>query len=391
MIELEKALQILKKHLLPPGTEVVSLLDSPGRILAEALRADRDMPPFHKSSMDGFACRKEDLPGPLEVIEFIPAGRVPSLPVGRGQCSRIMTGGQAPEGADCVIMQEDVEKESEGRIRFTGKYNESYICRKGEDLKRGDILLQEGTLLDARHLGIIASVGKVEVEVSQRICAGILATGSELVDFKEVPEGAQIRNSNSLQLAAQVKRAGHDAEILGIIHDDRDRLRDKIAELTERYDLLLVTGGASVGELDLVPGVLQSLGFNSAFDRLAIQPGKPLTFAHREGKVCIGLSGNPVSCFVQFELLVRPFLTWSAGGEMPHRRIRCRMEEDYKRKKSDRLFFLPVVLRPQGVCAPVNYHGSGHLHALGDLAGFAEMPAGISKLNKGEVVDVRLI
>ncbi|MEA3462809.1 MAG: molybdopterin molybdotransferase MoeA, partial [Bacteroidota bacterium] len=273
MIELEKALQIVQKHLLSPGKEEVSLADSPGRILAEALRADRDMPPFDKSSMDGFACRKEDLPAPLEVLEFIPAGQVPSLPLGRGQCSRIMTGGQVPDGADCVIMQEYVEKESEGRIRFTGTYSESYICRKGEDLKKGDILLREGTLLDARHLGIIASVGKVEVKVRQRICAGILATGSELVDFEKVPEGAQIRNSNSIQLTAQVKRAGHDAKLLGIVRDEKDKLTQKISELMEHYDLLLVTGGASVGELDLVPDILQSLGFNSAFDRLAIQPG----------------------------------------------------------------------------------------------------------------------
>lgn len=391
MIELEKALQIVRKHLLSPGREQVSLADSPGRYLAEDLRADRDMPPFHKASMDGYACRKEDLPGPLEVLELLPAGQVPSKQVGAGQCSRIMTGGQVPEGADCVIMQEYVELESDGRIRFKGSYSESYICRKGEDLKKGDLLLKEGTLLEPQHLGMMAAVGKSEALVTRRIHAGILATGSELVDVAEVPVGAQIRNSNSMQLAAQVERAGHKAELLSIVRDDKEELAEKISGLMERFELLLITGGASVGEFDLVPGVLQDLGFSSEFDRVAVQPGKPLTFAQGKGKVCFGLSGNPVSCFVQFEMLVKPFLCWSAGGDLQYRRIRCRMENGFTRKRSDRLFFLPVVLRPGGGCAPVEYHGSAHLHALGELAGFAELAAGKSTLMRGEEVDVRLI
>jgi len=391
MIELEKALQILKKHLLSPGKETVPLSASPGRYLAEDLRADRDMPPFHKASMDGFACRKADLPGPLDVLELLPAGQVPTERLGAGQCSRIMTGGQVPEGADCVIMQEYVEKESDKRIRFNGSYSESYICRKGEDLKKGAFLLKEGTFLEPQHLGMMAAVGKSRLLVTRRISAGILATGSELVDVAQVPEGAQIRNSNSMQLAAQVQRAGHTAELSGIVRDDKDLLAEKISALMERFDLLLVTGGASVGEFDLVPGVLRDLGFSSEFDRVAVQPGKPLTFAQGKGKVCFGLSGNPVSCFVQFEMLVKPFLCWSAGGDLPHRRIRCRMENGFTRRKSDRLFFLPVVLRPGGGCAPVEYHGSAHLHALGKLAGFAELAAGKTTLKRGEEVDVRLI
>jgi len=388
---LEKALQIVRKHLLSPGKETVPLADSPGRYLAEDLRADRDMPPFHKAFMDGFACRKEDLPGPLEVLELLPAGQVPSKQVSAGQCSRIMTGGQVPEGADCVIMQEYVVMESGERIRFNGIYSESFICRKGEDLKKGEILLKEGILLEAQHLGMMAAVGKSRVEVTRRIHVGIMATGSELVEVAEIPVGAQIRNSNSMQLAAQVERAGHTAELVGIVRDDKNLLAKKISGLMEHFDLLLLTGGASVGEFDLVPGVLQDQGFSLEFERVAMQPGKPITFAQRDGKVCIGLSGNPVSCFVQFEMLVKPFLCWSNGGDLPHRHIRCRMEEGFSRRKSDRLFFLPVVLRPGGGCAPVEYHGSAHLHALGMLAGFAELPAGISTLKRGEEVDVRLI
>jgi molybdopterin molybdotransferase len=162
MVELEKALQTLGKHLLSPGRERIELADASGRFLAEELRADRDMPPFHKASMDGYACRKEDLPGPLEVLEMLPAGQVPSRAVGRGQCSRIMTGGQVPQGADCVIMQEEVDTEPGGRIRFTGSYSESYISRQGEDLRRGDLLLEKGTWLEAQHLGMLAAAGNTQ-------------------------------------------------------------------------------------------------------------------------------------------------------------------------------------------------------------------------------------
>ena len=391
MIELEEALVKIRDHLLLPATETISLEDAPGRFLVTSLRADRDMPPFHKSSMDGYACRREDLSASLEVLETLPAGQVPSQSVGPGQCSRIMTGGQVPEGADCVIMQEFVEVEKGERIRFTGKDAENHINKKGEDLRKGDVILEKGTLLGPQHLGMMAAMGIRELEVAQKVRTGILATGSELVEYEEVPTGAQIRNSNSVQLAAQVQRAGQEAKVLGIVRDDLDELSSRISEAMEHCDLLLVTGGASVGAYDLVPGVLKNLGFQLAFERVAMQPGKPVTFAHKEEKVCFGLSGNPVSSFLQFEWLVRPFLTWSSGGELPHRRIRCRIEKPFTRRKSDRLFFLPVVLRPGGGCAPVDYHGSAHLHALGDALGFAEMAKGKNKFDKGEEVDVRLI
>jgi molybdopterin molybdotransferase len=159
----------------------------------------------------------------------------------------------------------------------------------------------------------------------------------------------------------------------------------------EQVDLLVLTGGASVGETDLVPGVLKELGFHLEYDRVAIQPGKPVSFAHRNGKVCFGLSGNPVSSFVQFELLVRPYLEACAGAITVNRRIRIRLEKEYQRKRADRQFFLPVYFTQQGTCEPVDYHGSGHLHALDRAIGFAEIPAGKKAVMKGDLVDVRFI
>jgi molybdopterin molybdotransferase len=175
------------------------------------------------------------------------------------------------------------------------------------------------------------------------------------------------------------------------VKDHRENLAERISDSLEEVDLLILTGGASVGELDLVPGVLGELNFKLEFERVAIQPGKPVTFAHRNGKVCFGLSGNPVSSFVQFELLVRPYLETCTGAIPGNRRIRIRMEKDFKRKKADRQFFLPVSFNGEGICEPVEYHGSGHLHALDKAIGFMEIPAGQTDLRKGDFVNVRLI
>jgi molybdopterin molybdotransferase len=231
----------------------------------------------------------------------------------------------------------------------------------------------------------------MQVSVRQKLKVGILATGSELIEPEKQPEGAQIRNSNSHRLAAQVCRAGNEPVVLGIVEDLREALAERITESLNEVDLLLLTGGASVGELDLVPGVLQELGFHLEFDRVAMQPGKPVCFAHNNGKVCFGLSGNPVSSFVQFELLVRPYLEKCAGMIPIHKRIRIRMGKKYHRKRSDRPFFLPVVISAKGNCDPVEYHGSGHLHALAGADGFAEIAAGKMITRKGDLVYVRLI
>ena len=391
MTELEKAIELAQKHLIRAGTETVSLEEGLGRVLAEDVFADRDVPPFSRSTMDGFACRQRDLPGPLMVLETIEAGSLPAHNVGKGQCSKIMTGAVLPEGADCVIMKEYVEIGPDERIRFTASETDRNIHPRGQDLKAGDLLLQKGTRLNPEHLGIIASSGKLRIRVSGSLKVGILATGSELIEADQQPEGAQIRNSNNYQLAAQIRRAGHCPSSLGIVEDHFETIAERISEALDQVDLLLLTGGASVGELDLVPGVLKHLGFSLEFDRVAMQPGKPVSFAHRENKYCFGLSGNPVSSFVQFELLVRPYLDTCTGMIPVNKRILVRLNKGYRRKRTDRRFFLPVYFNSEGTCVPVEYHGSGHLHALDRAVGFAEIPAGRHELMKGDLVHVRLI
>ena len=378
-------------HRLERQTERIALEESMHRVLAEDVLADRDLPPFDRATMDGYACRRKDLPGPLEVIETVEAGTVPQRKVGRGQCSKIMTGAPVPKGANCVVMKEQIEENGDGSVLFTAEETDTCIDPRGQDLKKGDLVLHKGTRLTAGHLGIMASVGKIHVEVARKIKVGILATGSELVEAGQRPEGAQIRNSNSYQLAALVEQAGHITVDMGIVEDDATKIAIKIGVGLDECDLLMLTGGATVGELDLVPGVLGDLGLQLEFDSVAMQPGKPVSFAHGKGKACFGLSGNPVSSFVQFALLVKPYLEACTGMLGVNRRIHVRLENAYRRKRADRQFFLPVSFTENGNCEAVEYHGSGHLHALDRAIGFAEIPAGQLFAEKGEEVYVRLL
>ena len=391
MILLKEALALAGKTPIRLETIRVPLEEAMGRVLAEDVISDRDVPPFSRATMDGYACRQEDLPGPLTVLESVPAGIIPTHKVGKGQCSKIMTGAMTPEGANCVIMQEYVRSEEDGKIIFTAGETDINIDPRGQDLKEGQMLLRRGTMLTPGHLGIIASTGKIQVKVAKSLMIGILATGSELIDADQLPTGAQIRNSNSHQLAGQIRRAGHTPIFMGIVEDQKEAMGERISEAMEQLDLLILTGGASVGELDFVPGVLEVLGFQLEYQRVAIQPGKPVSFSHRNGKACFGLSGNPVSSFVQFEVLVRPYLENCTGAIHINKRIRIPLEKRYQRHRADRQFFLPVCFTDKGNCEAIEYHGSGHLHALDKAVGFAEMPAGQTVIEKGDKVHVRLI
>jgi len=391
MINLSKALDIIDKHILDAGSEIIPLKESYFRILGEDVFADRDIPPFNKSAMDGFACRRADLGEILSVRESIQAGAIPNFQVEPGTCARIMTGAKVPEGADCVIMQEFTQINEDGKMVFMGKDTNTNICYMGEDIQQGELVLEQGNYLNPQNVGLLAGIGKTEIKVYNKYSIGIIATGSELVEPWEKPESTKIRNSNAWQLMGQIHNLGHIPIYYGIVQDDNLQIRAKTEEALNNCDILFLTGGASVGEFDLVASVLKSLEFSIEFDRLAIQPGKPITFALKDKKVCFGFSGNPVSCFLQFELLAKPFLLKSSGAHYQPSRIKSKLDREFSRKKSDRQYFLPVLLSKNGYVTPAVYHGSAHLKALTEIIGFAEIPQGIKTINKGEEIYVRLV
>lgn len=389
MITLQQAIDIAFSTARPLGTESIDFVQATGRILAQEVFADADMPPFNKSAMDGYACRHDDLGKVLEVLEVIPAGKTPEFSIGPGQCSKIMTGAQVPEGADLVFMVEYAEETANGQVRFTGEKSNSNICLKGEDLKLGDRVLSAGTMLQPQHIAMLAAVGCTKPLVFQRPKVGIISTGSELVAPEITPGLSQIRNTNGPQMLAQAAKYGFPAINYGIVKDDPEQIRQVIQKSVAENDVTLLSGGVSVGDFDFVPGIIEELGFVIHFSKIAIKPGQHTTFASNKNKYIIGLPGNPVSSFIQFEVFVLPFLRKLMNYSVPEIRVPFRLAHDFRRKKSDREECLPVEFCADDEVRMVDYHGSAHIHGYHRAFGFITVQAGQTELKKGDIVYVR--
>ncbi|MCX6272100.1 MAG: molybdopterin molybdotransferase MoeA [Bacteroidetes bacterium] len=390
IISFDQALKIVTGSAKPLDTERVDFPHMLSRVLAEDIWSDMDMPPFNKSAMDGYACRRADLAGIMEVIETIPAGKNPTLTLATGQCAKIMTGAMLPPGADVVIKVEETMLLDEFHVRFTEKDTYHNICYRAEDVKTGQLVLEKGTLLQPQHLAILATFGKVNPLVYRKVKVGIGSTGDELVEPQDVPGLSGIRNSNAWQLMAQAEKTGLKPAYYGISKDTETDLAEMILKASEENDLILITGGVSMGDFDLVPKVLKNLGFQIRFRKIAVQPGSPTLFATKTDNWCFGLPGNPVSSFVQFELLVKPLVYSLMGHIFKPQIIHLPMAGEYTRKKAERLAWIPVKIE-NGLAVILEYHGSAHIHAYADADGFLKIEKGIMMLKKGEGADVRLI
>ena len=391
MISFEQAYKIVMNSGFAMGTEVIPFTESLDRVLAGDVVSDMDMPPFNKSSVDGFACRKSDLGSDMEIIETIPAGVWPSKNVGKGECSRIMTGAPVPDGADCVVMVEYTELPSAGKMRFKGTFTKENIARKGEDVQKDDIVLKKGRIIRPQDIAVMASAGHTEVTVSKMPHIGVISSGSELVEPSEIPAISQIRNSNSSQLLAQVSKTGALGKYYGIAADIEDQTLSIVEKAISENDLVIITGGVSMGDFDFVPSVLEKAGIKILFTRIAVQPGKPTTFGLHPESVVFGLPGNPVSSFIQFELLIRPLIFQMMGHEWKPLMLRLPMNEKFERKSAERMAFIPVTVTDEGFVSAVEFHGSAHISALPDATGIIAMPVGKLVIEKEEIVSVRQI
>jgi molybdopterin molybdotransferase len=391
MIPFEKAIGIVMSSGFRTGNEVVPFDVSLGRILAENVVSDVDMPPFDKATVDGFACRQSDLKNDLEIIETVPAGLWPEKQVEKGRCSRIMTGAPVPPGSDCVIMVEDTMVISSGKVRFTGLSTKQNIAFRGEDVKAGDVVLAAGRKIRAQSIAVMASVGHISVLVSKKPKVGIISSGSELVEPAEIPGLSQIRNSNSSQLMAQTEESGATGTYYGIAMDDEAATLSIVSKAISENDMVIITGGVSMGDFDFVTSVLEKAGTKILFTRVAVQPGKPTTFGVHDKVVVFGLPGNPVSSFIQFEMLVKPLIYNMMDFNWQPVIKSLPLGEKYSRRSSDRMAFIPVKITDGGDAVPVEYHGSAHITALPDADGIVAIPVGKLSLEKGEMVEVRLI
>jgi molybdopterin molybdotransferase len=300
-----------------------------------------------------------------------------------------MTGAQVPEGADTVFMVEYAEEIATDKIRFKGEKTNTNICLKGEDLKAGDLVLSVGTMLLPQHIAMLAAIGCTLPVVYRQPRLGIISTGSELVSPDVTPGISQIRNSNGPQLVAQAAKYGFPATNYGIVPDDPGQIRQVIQKSGEENDVTILSGGVSVGDFDFVPEIIRELGFEIHFSKISIKPGQHTTFASRGDKYIIGLPGNPVSSFIQFEVFVLPFLLKLMDFTQPEIRLPLLIAHDFTRKKSDREECLPVQLTNNDEVETIDYHGSAHIHAYHRAFGFINVQAGKTELKKGEFVYVR--
>lgn len=316
LIPVGEARDMILRGVRPLAAERVPLAEALGRVLARPVRARRSQPPFDSSAMDGYAVRATDVvttPVSLKVIGVSAAGHASPETVRAGEAVRIFTGAPLPKGADAIVIQENVAIQSQPYISVqAGAAAGQHIRTLGLDFMRGDRLIAQGTRLNARDIGLAAAANAAEVEVRRRPLVAILATGDELVEPGRKPRKDQIISSNSLALAAMVQQFGGESWDLGIV-PDRLKATERAIERARRADILLTTGGASVGDHDLVQEALRNAGVRMSFWKIAMRPGKPVMYGRRQGQHVLGLPGNPVSALVTARLFLKPLLSAMLG------------------------------------------------------------------------------
>jgi molybdopterin molybdotransferase len=377
---LHEAQRIVLDAAAPLGLEKVSIMDALGRVLGEDIIAERSNPPWDNSAMDGFAVRAEDIaqehaiskPVTLTVIEDVPAGKMPAKSVGKGQAIRIMTGAPIPTGADTIIKVEDTEHSPDSVRVFKPEPRGSNIRPQGEDVQKGDCIIPKGTQIRSGEAGMLAILAKSFVPVYQRPRVAILSTGDELADL-DVRFGVPI--------------------LLGIARDTPAALKEKISHGLNA-DILVLSGGVSMGDYDFTKAVFRDLGAEMNFWKLAIRPGQPLAFGKIQGKLAFGLPGNPVSSMVTFEQLVRPAMLKLSGARSYGRPLLEAVFQEKFSKRTDRRHFLRGVLwREDGVfkVRTTGDQGSGILTSMVKANCLIDIPVEVERLNPGDPVTVQLL
>ena len=400
MISVDEALNRILTQITVLGLEKVGIISSLGRVIGEDILAPRDIPPLDNSAMDGYALRSADIKGAsrenpvsLQVIEELPAGELPQKAVAKGEAIRIMTGAPIPSGADTVVMVEDTEKAGQQVKIFQGVPSGENIRRAGEDVRMGDRVISMGSVIRAAEVGMLASVGRASVYVHQKPVVAILCTGDELVDVDEGIADHKIVSSNSYTLCAQVMECGALPLQLGIAKDKPEEIEGKLRQGL-RADVILSSAGVSVGDYDLVKDVLEKIGFQLDFWRVAMRPGQPLAFGTIGGKPTFGLPGNPVSSMVSFEQFVRPSLLKMMGHKRLFRPVvEAILKEDIT-KKPDRRHFMRARVSLEGdryVVTTTGPQGSGILNSMVEANGLLIVPQEETEIKAGEKVRVQIL
>lgn len=401
MTSVKDALKTVLKSIKILDAETVKLTDALERVLAQDLYADSDIPAADNSAMDGYAVKSADTksaskanPKILEVCGDIKAGALPNRILKPNQAIRIMTGAAIPKGADSVVMVEDTRKQ-EKNVKILKETEAGENIRKaGEDVKKDELVVPSGTLLKSAHIGLLASFGTVKVKVARKPKVAILATGDEVVDVKEKLKPGKIRSSNTYTLYAQIIKSGGIPKNLGIAKDRLSELEKKIKQGLD-CDMILTSGGVSVGDYDLVKDVLAKIGTSTKFWKVAMRPGKPLVFGMIKGIPVFGLPGNPVSSMVSFEIFVKPAILKMLGQKYSDEKkeVEAVAEEEIKKKSGFRYFLRANTEWKQGMylTKTTGPQGSGILKSMILANSLIILPEDKEFVKKGEKIRVRFL
>lgn len=399
-IALEEALEILNKNTKALKSEVVSIKDSLKRVLYGDVKSKINNPPFNKSVFDGYAFRSEDSKGTskenpieLKIVDEIFAGMWPEIEIKSGEAIRIMTGAPIPMGADCVLKQEETERHGDLVKIFKEMKENQNISFMGEDIKIGETLIKKGKRLDYADLGIMASSGISEVLVYKKLRVSIISTGDEVCDINSTLKPGKIYDSNLYSLSARIEELGYNVLSMEHVGDNILKIGEAIEKAFEKSDIVFTTGGASVGEKDLMQKVSESIGFEKLFWKIKIKPGSAVVCSKKEEKILISLSGNPNAALTTFELLGKPVLKKLEGEEenINIKREKGVLMDSFNKKSPQRRFLRGnVIYDEKGTKVYITQikSGNGILSSLLNANCLIEIEKGNEGLNRGEVVNI---
>jgi molybdopterin molybdotransferase len=400
MISVEKALKTILASARLMGTEKINILDAQRRAIAENIYAGRDIPSVDNSAMDGYALRAADTKGAtpkkpvwFKIIEEIPAGKIPRKKLRSKEAARIMTGAIIPGGADAVIRQENTRREGNLVAVLTPVARKTDIRFAGEDVRKGELVIHKNSVLGAAQIGMLAALGKKSVLVYKKPRVAIMATGDELVDIDTNPSPGKIVNSNSYSLATLVDDCGGVPVILGITRDNKSALKQKFSTALKN-DVIISSGGVSVGDYDLVKDIMVNMGNSMYFWQVAMRPGKPLAFGAIKGVPLFGLPGNPVSTMVSFEQFVRPYLLKIQGHRNIFRPVlKAISAENLEKKAGVKNFLRAIVKREKDkyIVKTTGNQGSGILKSMVTANALIILGEKETKIKKGDKVTVQLL
>lgn len=400
-ITIDKAHEILLNQRINTQLIELHILESLDYVLGEDIASNMNLPPFDRSPLDGYAYRSQDTllatgdsPVILEVIDNLQAGHITEKKIEKGQAMRIMTGAKIPAGADVVMMYELTEFTKDQVKIFTSLKANSNIAKMAEDMKVGELVLEKGITIGPAEIGILASLGKSHVMVYAKPKVAILATGDELVSIYDELEEGKIRNSNSYFLAAQIKKLGAEPVMLGIAKDNLKDTADKISSALKWADMIITTGGASVGDADIIKEAFQEIGASIIFWKVMMKPGTPIIAAKYEDKFLFGLSGNPAAAYITFEKFVRPSILRTMGKEQSNfMKVNSILEDEFPKLSKQNRYVRAFTYKKDGkyYTKLPSKNSSGVLSSMAGKNSLLLIPGGTGPYKSGDRVEVELI